>query len=258
MASLRLQTYHRLEFGNKKWDLTSSLHVMPDGTQYLKLPTTCYGFKQIVLANNEHLDDMPEGVTMRQSIGLDVLTKARNAAQAQQMAAPPQPTGLFANAVQADEQSCVVRKSKKRSHFQATEERAMRAVIPITIPVYMDNAEQRVQVLRPVHPSDVLAMPFDMPSLVAVIKYIRWAGFDSEVSPKRARHTTAPGVWHVKDGRKKAYVIKKEGKYKGFETHEDAEHAALGGIDERASADGSDAEIAAGSDEDIAAGSDAE
>jgi hypothetical protein len=257
MASLCLRTYHRLEFGNKKWDLTSSLHVMHDGTQYLKLPTTCYGFKQIVLANNEHLDDMPEGVTMRQSIGLDVLTKARNAAQAQQMAAPPQPTGLFANAVQADERSCVDRK-RRRSWAQAAEERAMRAVIPITIPVYMDNAEQRVQVLRPVHPSDVLAMPFDMPSLVAVIKYIRWAGFDSEVSPKRARHTTAPGVWHVKDGRKKAYVIKKEGKYKGFETHEDAEHAALGGIDERASADGSDAEIAAGSDEDIAAGSDAE
>jgi hypothetical protein len=244
MASLRLQTYHRLEFGNKKWDLTSSLHVMPDGTQYLKLPTTCYGFKQIVLANNEHLADMHEGVTMRQSIGLDFLTKARNAAQAQQMAAPPQPTGLFANAVQADEQSCVDRK-RRRSHFQAAEERAMRAVIPIMIPVYMDNAEQRVQVLRPVHPSDVLAMPFDMPSLVAVINYIRWAGFDPEVDRAGVRHTKTPGVWHLKDGRAKAFVIKKEGKYMGFGSHDEASFAALGEEDQRAIADGSDA---AGSD----------
>jgi hypothetical protein len=217
--AIKIERTTRVTLGKIKWNIVDSDIIKSDkGDDFVAIGFVQrnHGFTRIVARDCVHLPEaMPSQFSMGRSIGMHKLTELRNDVQSRSVMSSVCTNMLFGAAAPI---FGVVRKQEStrasvRSHASKKAGRGKGETLVIRIQPYGDNPiATELEVMRPLHPTDRLAVRVDEASLTAVVSFIRFHGFTETL--KKTRDDALPnGVWRVKK-RSKCYVVcdKKDGK----------------------------------------------
>lgn len=200
-----------------RWQIRHQKDVMMvDGAPYIRMSKQSYGFNLIVASCNELAARQCEGrrgCLLTYSKGMAHLIELRNKQQAAGLVEPEQCT-LFAEP----------QLKKARTLSRRVIESKRKAPGAMTLEVDADGIKHEITVLRPVHPTDCLFVPYESSMIASVLHVIAVYGFETdeempEILPK--------GIFRRQCGEVFKYIVKfkKPDGSCGYRTYKDMESA---------------------------------
>ena len=182
-----IETVVRVKFGaaKSKWDVRSDAIINADGVSFIKLRAYDCGLVRLITHGCEN--PPPLGFTLSASTGLRKLVSARN--EAERIASSKSGPAVVSLCLEE-----ITPTKKRRSRAEIKSVRSDPRPIRITVPS-SDGADSfELDVLRPAHPRDEIAVPLDPGMLERVFRFIQAEGFSEDLVAKRDRDLPK-GVW---------------------------------------------------------------
>ena len=198
--------------GLKKWNIPADAIINVDDRVFVKLARSAVGFATIVFHNCEQLpQDVPKGYSLTTSLGESDMVARRDRQDHTErveraVACAP---ALFKKQMKVNEKKI---KSKTRSDIQELRRSTADTMhIELTDVKDDEGITKRVEVLRPIHPRDELAVPLNAEAIANVIKFLQISG-SSQQQQKRKRSGIPDdcphGIWSRKRHNGVQYFLK--------------------------------------------------
>ena len=196
---------YRMTRKNTKWEFDSRVIVEVEDRKFIKLARAAHGFAKLVFDECDHIPSpLPKEYSLTASKGYADLVKRRNDIQAEYLKQKELDNipALFRDS------AVTPQKSKRTSRAALIEARKNPEAITLKLPGTKDEDgnDAEIEVLRPVHPDDVIAIIMEPAAVGYMIDYLQQGGWSSDLIAKKRKHvpSDAPrGVWarkHKKTG----------------------------------------------------------
>lgn len=197
-----------------------------DGVVFVRVSRTMYSLNSLVAFGHGEVPDGHEQECVRLSKGLKALVSQRNMLQAEAFKEESRGCQLFDQAPKQHKQVT--------SHAQKADMRKTPQTMELSVEI--DGSAHKLEVLRPVHPTDNLFVAYQAPMIATLLHVMRTGGFDEPIL--RPRHPELPKGIHKRKNFYLAKYKKPSGSngYKKLKTVEEAV-AFLAGVGERNVAD---------------------
>ena len=207
--------------GKKKWHVPANQTLEVDTKTFVKLPRSHCHFASVVFHGCTAVPaPMPKNYSLSASIGYQNLVEQRNKRQAEELRANvPE---IFKDLAAENFFLQGIKKAERKARPQTHE----------TLEIEIEDDEEAswtLELVKPLNARDELAVELDPDVLNKVIKYLRHAGFSSDLQDgnkkrKGMSSETPMGIWKRKDTDGSLYFVAKDhnGKRRNCKTLDDA------------------------------------
>lgn len=210
--------------GSADWKVKKGQIVEVDGQQFVKLRSSEYSLVRLVTEGMLGDGKLPKNPSLSACTGMRELVRLRNEKQRHELTSEVQPqSALFKGTVAPP------RKTIRQTSAKIKDLRDNPQSLTVDVPGFDGRPTMPIQMIRPVHPCDDIAVPLNEEQLDHVFGFIRHLGIDADtLSAKRVYASSGSecrGIWKSGDG----YVVKTEdSRYKRAKTLDDAMKIASG------------------------------